>query len=140
MRRGPDISDLSSALAACVVVLATATVVWCCLALSPAHATAATYYVSPTGDDQGAGTQGDPWRSPGAASKRLAGGDTLVILGGRYVLSTFWDDMITPPSGSADTPTRIVGEAGDRPVLAGRDNLFSAVDVSRTSSVTIYIL
>jgi len=126
-------TDVSTVLA----VLAVAVLVWCCLLAAPAGADAATYYVSPDGDDGAAGTEASPWRSPGLASKRLNGGDTLVILGGRYVLRTFWDDMVTPPSGSAGSPTRIVGEAGDRPVLAGRDNLFSAVDVSGTSYVTL---
>lgn len=118
----------------------TAAVVACLLGLAaagPPAAGASTYYVSPSGDDGGPGTRARPWRSPGAASKRIAGGDTLVVLGGRYVLRTFWDDMITPPSGTAAAPTRIVGETGRRPVLAGRDDLFSAVDVSGTSYVTL---
>ena len=97
----------------------------------------ATYYVSPSGDDAAAGTRAAPWRSPGLASKRMSGGDTLVILGGHYILAVFWDDMITPPSGTAAAPTRVIGEAGARPVLAGRDDLFAAVDVSGTSYVTL---
>jgi hypothetical protein len=110
---------------------------WCCLAAAPTGAYAATYYVSPSGDDDWPGTSAKPWRSPGQASRRLEGGDTLVLLRGRYVLSRFWDDMITPPSGSAAAPTRIVGEAGHRPVLAGRENLYAAVDVSGASYVTL---
>jgi len=102
-----------------------------------ARASSATYYVSASGDDAAAGTREAPWRSPGLASKRMSGGDTLVILGGRYSLAVFWDDMITPPSGTAAAPTRVLGEAGQRPVLAGRDDLFVAVDVSGTSYVTL---
>ena len=98
---------------------------------------AATYYVSPSGDDAAAGMREAPWRSPGLASKRMNGGDTLVILGGRYTLAVFWDDMITPPSGTAAAPTRVIGEAGSRPVLAGRDDLFAAIDVTGTSYVTL---
>jgi hypothetical protein len=128
-----------------VVALASvaAALTWCLFGglpsgmAGPATAAAATYYVSPSGDDGAPGSRARPWRSPGLASKRLHSGDTLVILRGRYVLRTFWDDMITPPSGTAAAPTRIVGEAGQRPVLAGSNDLFSAVDVSGTSYVTL---
>jgi hypothetical protein len=97
-----------------------------------------TLYVSTSGNDSNPGTGDRPWRSPGYASKQLKPGDTLVIMGGRYTLSAFWDDMITPPAGgTAASPIVIKGEDGHRPVLAGRDNLFSAADISGCSYVTI---
>ncbi|MFH1149170.1 MAG: DUF5719 family protein [Actinomycetota bacterium] len=98
---------------------------------------AQTYYVSPSGLDSNPGTLDQPWKTPGYASKQLQAGDTLVIRGGRYILSTFYDDMITPPTGTASAPIVIKGEEGNRPVLAGRDNLFSAVDIGGTGYVTI---
>jgi hypothetical protein len=96
-----------------------------------------TYYVSPGGSDSGPGTSEAPWATPGYASKQLQPGDTLVILGGRYSLSAYWDDMITPPSGEPGAWITIRGEEGDRPVLAGSEDLFSAVDISGSSYINI---
>jgi hypothetical protein len=107
----------------------------------PEHASFAasggSYYVSPSGSDSNPGTIDAPWATPGYGSKQLQPGDTLVILGGSYSLKTFWDDMITPPSGSAGGWITIKGEEGNRPVLAGSDNLFSAIDISGTSYIQI---
>ncbi|MBN1895661.1 right-handed parallel beta-helix repeat-containing protein [bacterium] len=66
----------------------------------------------------------------------MQGGDTLIIRSGRYVLSVYWDDMITPPSGTEGQWTVIRGE-DPAPVLAGRDNLFSAFDISNVSFLKI---
>ena len=96
-----------------------------------------TLYVSPSGKNANPGTAGKPWATPGYGSKQLQPGDTLVILGGRYSLSEFWDDMITPPTGTAGGWITIKGEAENRPVLAGKGDLFSAVDISKTSYVRI---
>jgi len=96
-----------------------------------------TYYVSPNGDDSNPGTYERPWRTPGYASKQLQPGDTLIILGGRYVLSEYWEDMITPPSGREDAWITIRGEEGNRPVLVGRDNLLAAIELSDVSYVRI---
>ena len=97
----------------------------------------ATYYVSPSGSNSNPGTRTDPWATPGYGSKKLKPGDTLVILGGRYSLSTYWDDMITPPTGASGAWITIKGESGKRPVLAGKEDLFSAVDISNTSYIRI---
>jgi hypothetical protein len=66
----------------------------------------------------------------GTASRRLATGDTLVILGGQYRLSQYPDHILTPPSGIPGAWTTIKGEPGNRPILAGADNLAMAVDLS----------
>lgn len=97
----------------------------------------ATYYVSMNGDNANPGTESLPWASPGYGSKQISGGDTLMILGGTYSLSEFWVDMITPPSGMQDHPTMIQGEFGNRPVLRGRNNLFSAIELSDKSNICI---
>jgi hypothetical protein len=96
-----------------------------------------TYYVSPRGKDTNPGTKKEPWVSPGPASRRLKPGDTLVILGGRYVLSRYDEDIITPPSGKPGAWTIIKGEEGKRSVLTGRDNLVTAIDLSGKSYVRI---
>jgi hypothetical protein len=100
-------------------------------------AAAGVRYVSPSGSNSNPGTREAPWATPGYASKRLKPGNTLVILGGRYSLSAYWDDMITPPSGSEGAWITIKGEAGNRPVLAGKDDLFSAIDISKYSYIRI---
>jgi len=63
--------------------------------------------------------------------------DTLIILGGRYVLSQYDDDIVIPPSGTADAWITIKGEEGSRPVLAGRDDLAFGIDLSGASYVKI---
>jgi len=96
-----------------------------------------TFYVSPNGDNSNPGTFEKPWATPGFGSKQLQPGDTLIILGGRYILSQYFDDMITPPSGTQQQWIVIKGEEGNRPVLVGRDNLLTAIDLSGCSYVRI---
>lgn len=95
------------------------------------------YYVSPSGNNANPGTRSQPWASPGYGSRQLHSGDTLVILGGRYILSEYDADILMPPSGRPDAWTVIRGESGTRPVLAGRDNLLTAIDLSGRSYVRI---
>ncbi|MBU4194374.1 MAG: right-handed parallel beta-helix repeat-containing protein [Actinomycetia bacterium] len=95
------------------------------------------YYVSLSGSDSNPGTVEAPWATPGYGSRQLEPGDTLVILGGTYPLSVYDDDMIIPPAGSAGAWITIRGEEGNRPVLAGSDNLFSAVDISDSGYVRL---
>lgn len=108
-----------------------------CLLLFVFHLTASTYYVSPSGNDSDPGTLNSPWAAPGYGSKQISGGDTLIIQSGNYHLSVFWDDMITPPSGTANAWTVIRGAANSRPVLQGSNNLFSAVDLSNRDYIQI---
>jgi hypothetical protein len=96
-----------------------------------------TYYVSPAGLNSNPGSREAPWATPGYGSRQLTPGDTLVILGGRYPLSIYDDDIIKPASGTTGAWITIKGEAGNRPVLAGSGNLFSAVDISGLSYIRI---
>ncbi len=96
-----------------------------------------TYYVSPRGKDSNPGSKSAPWASPGNASRRLKPGDTLVILGGRYILQRFDEDILKPPSGRKDAWVTINGEEGNTPVLAGRDDLAMAVDLSGSRYVRL---
>jgi len=95
------------------------------------------FYVSPSGNNSDPGTNQYPWATPGYGSKQINGGDTLVIQSGEYHLSVFWDDMITPPSGTAAHWTVIRGTSGSRPMLKGSNNLFSAITLSNTDYVQI---
>ena len=97
-----------------------------------------TYYVSPDGDNGNPGTYDEPWATPGYGSRQLQAGDTLIIHGGRYTLNVYDEDIITPPnSGTADAWVTIRGEEGNTPVLAGRDNLFSAIVLEGVSYIRI---
>jgi len=96
-----------------------------------------TFYVSPNGNDQNPGSLEKPWATPGYGSRQLQPGDTLVILGGRYVLREYDADIISPPSGNADAWITIKGEEGNRPTLAGRDNLLTAINLSGVQYVRI---
>lgn len=102
-----------------------------------ALSTGTTYYVSPAGDDHDPGNRSAPWASPGHASRKLKPGDTLLIMSGRYALSRFDEDILTPPSGEAGAVVTIRGEEGHRPVLVGRNNLLFAINLSGTNYVHI---
>jgi pSer/pThr/pTyr-binding forkhead associated (FHA) protein len=103
----------------------------------PAGGPGATYYVAPGGDDANPGTRDAPWATPGYGSRQLQPGDTLLILGGLYTLSRYDEDIVTPPSGTADAWIAIKGEEGSRPILAGRDDLPTAIDLSGVSYVRV---
>jgi len=100
-------------------------------------ASGTTFYVAVDGDNANPGTRERPWSTPGYASRQLRPGDTLIILGGRYVLSEYDADIITPPSGAENAWITIQGESGNRPVLVGRDNLLTAINLSGVSYVRI---
>ncbi|MCD6520507.1 MAG: hypothetical protein J7M05_11365 [Anaerolineae bacterium] len=89
-----------------------------------------TFFVSPQGDDHNPGTRERPWASPAYGASKLQPGDTLILLGGRYVLSDYERDIMRPPSGTKDAWITIKGEPGNRPILAGRNNLYTAIDLS----------
>jgi hypothetical protein len=96
-----------------------------------------TYYVSPEGDDANPGTLEAPWATPGHGSRQLTPGDTLVILGGRYTLSDYDADIITPASGTAEAWITIKGQEGNTPLLVGRDDLAMAIDLSGANYVRV---
>ena len=100
-------------------------------------ATGNTYYVAPNGSDSNPGTRDQPWATPGYASRQLQPGDSLIILSGRYVLREYDADIITPPSGTASAWITIQGEDGNRPVLVGRDDLLTAINLSGVQYVRI---
>ena len=96
------------------------------------------YYVAPDGDDSNPGSRQAPWVTPGYASRQLQPGDTLIIRDGRYVLSRYDEDIVIPASGSPGAWITIKGEeGGERPVLAGRDNLAMAVSLAGVSHVRL---
>lgn len=95
------------------------------------------YYVSPTGNNSNPGTFQQPWATPGYGSRNINAGDTLIILGGTYLLSEYDADIIEPPSGTPNAWTVIQGETNNRPLLCGLNNLLTAMDLSGKSYVMI---
>ncbi len=104
---------------------------------APSGAGGQVFYVAPEGDNSNPGTRQQPWKTPGFASRQLHPGDTLIILGGRYVLSEYDADILTPPSGTAEAWITIQGEKGNRPILAGRENLIAAINLSGVQYVRV---
>ncbi|HDT11838.1 MAG TPA: right-handed parallel beta-helix repeat-containing protein, partial [bacterium] len=99
---------------------------------------AETYYVSLTGKNSNPGTKAQPWATPGFGSRRLKPGDTLIITRGRYILSRYGEDIITPRSGRSNAWITIKGQSAEnRPVLAGKNNLAYAIQLSNVSYIRI---
>lgn len=97
-----------------------------------------TFYVAPDGNNSNNGSAAAPWATPGYASKQLHPGDTLIIRAGTYLMSEYYDDMITTEvSGTADAWITIRGEDGARPAIKGRNNLLAAVELTGRSYVRI---
>lgn len=95
------------------------------------------YYVSPDGNDSNNGTRTAPWATPGYASRQLQAGDTLIILGGIYLLREYDNDDLVPPSGVSGAWVTIMGEPGNRPLLLGTGGLRAAIDISGKSYVRL---
>ena len=75
-----------------------------CLLLGAGPAAAATYYVSTSGNDASAGTQGAPWRTIAKANATLAAGDVCVISAGTYT-----DNVQPAANGAAGARISYVG-------------------------------
>lgn len=74
---------------------------------------AATRYVSPTGDDLNPGTSDLPWKSVQHGVENITGGDTLIVREGLYYSTSpiAINNTTTPSiSGSPDNMTQIVAE------------------------------
>jgi hypothetical protein len=80
------------------------------------QAQAPTRYVSPGGDDRGAGSAAAPWRTLAHALGRLQAGDSLVVRGGTY-RERVTGVALAP--GTQDRPVRVTAAPGERPELVG---------------------
>lgn len=87
------------------------------LSACPGTATAAIYYVSPTGNDRNVGTSWDTaWRTTKHAGNQAIAGDTVIIRKG----SVLYDYLRIANSGRKDRPIVFRGEsAADPPILTG---------------------
>lgn len=80
---------------------------------------AATYYVSPSGNNtKGDGSKSNPWETISYATIRMSGGDILVLKDGTYTNSS-QENAIAPPSGSAANYTIIKAENDWQAIIDG---------------------
>ncbi|NMC21523.1 MAG: carbohydrate-binding protein [Thermogutta sp.] len=87
---------------------------WGVAALTVSAATAADFYVSPSGSDDHPGTQEKPFATLQAAVNRLQPGDTLWIRGGVYR-----ETVVFPAGGTAEKPVTVKACRGERVVISG---------------------
>lgn len=80
------------------------------------HVYAATYYVSPTGNNSNPGTYDQPWQTITYATNKMSGGDTLILKNGTYIGTA---NRISPPSGSAGNYTIIKAENDWKAIIDG---------------------
>jgi hypothetical protein len=73
-----------------------------------------THFVAVNGNDDGPGTADHPWATINHAAEHAKAGDTIVIRGGHYILST----QIRPRhSGRPDAWITFIGYPGEEPIL-----------------------
>jgi MYXO-CTERM domain-containing protein len=83
--------------------------------LAMGRASAAEYYVSPTGSDSNPGTQASPFATLQKANNSVAAGDTIWMRAGTYSITS---QLTLSKSGTSDTNrTKIWAYAGEVPIL-----------------------
>ena len=91
---------------------------------SPQAGSNASHFVAPDGDDGGPGTEAQPWRTLGRATRDLVPGDTLELRGGSY----YERDLQLGIAGTAAQPITLRNRAGETPVLDGGLRQFRGAD------------
>jgi hypothetical protein len=84
----------------------------------------ATYFVAENGSDDGPGTAKLPWATINRAAEQAEAGDTVVVRGGRYVLSA---QIRLRKSGRPDAWITFAGYPGEQPVLDAQLVPYSAL-------------
>ena len=82
--------------------------------LAVSNSLAATYYVSPDGNDSNAGTLSNPWKTISKANQVLRPGDTVQLRGGNY------DGQAIKPSQSGSSESQRItymAYPGEQPVI-----------------------
>jgi parallel beta-helix repeat protein len=100
--------------------------------LSSRAATAATYYVATTGNNDNPGTQAQPFRTIQKGLDTLRAGDTLYLRGGKYNEGIRHSKKQPVPSGTSWTnPVTIAGYPGENVTLRGGVSLMTYGDSLR---------
>ena len=98
-------------------------------ALAPAGATAATYTVSPSGDDSAAGSSAAPFSTITRAAQVAKAGDTVNVTPGVY------EETVPVTAANSGATFRGVGET--RPVIEGGDVRARGFDNNGADGITI---
>jgi len=107
------------------------------LTVEPSFSYGRTFYVSPNGSNKNPGTQEKPWAHPAFACRQLKAGDTLIILEGSYTLSSEEDILTFSFSGTPSAWITVRGEGKTKPILKGKNNLFTMIDLSGRGYIRI---
>ena len=75
------------------------------------------YFVAVNGSDSGPGTEAQPWATVNCAANRVEAGDTVVVRGGQYILTT---QVRLRNSGRSDAWINFIGYPGEEPILDAR--------------------
>ena len=94
-------------------------------ALSSTMAKANTYYVSTTGSDSAAGALATPFATLTKAISKATAGDTILMRGGTYTLSSTVS-ISSSKNGTAALPYTIANFTGETPVLDFTPQAFSS--------------
>jgi len=98
-----------------VLALLSASLACFCLFLASGRASAAEYYVSPTGSDSNPGTQASPFATLQKGNNSASAGDTVWLRGGTYNTT---GQITLSKSGTSDTSrTKIWAYPGEVPVI-----------------------
>lgn len=92
------------------------------------------YYVSPGGDNNGAGTYADPWRTIDYGVDQLSAGQTLYIMAG-----TYHETVTVTKNGTAIAPIRVMAYPGASPVLDGEYTLPTGTPITFTNPEVSYL-
>ncbi|MEQ9318188.1 MAG: right-handed parallel beta-helix repeat-containing protein [Polyangiaceae bacterium] len=84
-----------------------------------ATTTGTSLFIAPDGDDGAPGTEAEPFATLQHAVDVAVPGDTIVVRGGTYALTT---SVVIDKPGTADAPYRIVAFDGEHPVFDASDN------------------
>ncbi|MGE5416996.1 MAG: putative Ig domain-containing protein [Acidobacteriota bacterium] len=104
---------LKTFLLVCIALLA--------VMVTPAIGMAATYYISPGGNDvSGTGTSLSPWASFTKAYSEMIAGDTLIVKNGTYTNQSVLTREYTPPFGTAAKYTTIKAETSGKAIIDGQ--------------------
>jgi hypothetical protein len=94
---------------------------------------AATYYVTPTGNDAGSGSMTNPWKTPQKAADRAVAGDVVYFRSGMYRVEGKTDTLIGfSHAGTSASPITLKGYPGETAILNGM------LDRSSPSYWTLY--
>jgi hypothetical protein len=101
------------------------------LTCAPRAQASTTYFVSPSGQDSGPGSQSRPWKSISRVNQaRLSPGDTVLFQTGQV-----WHQTLQPRiSGSAASPITYGSYGGGRAVIDGSGAGDTAVSLSSSAS------